>query len=61
METYLTVGQVARIFSVTNYTVRVWLKDGKLQGHKPSGQWRIAKSEVARFANQLYGEKNATD
>jgi excisionase family DNA binding protein len=62
MERFLTVGEVAEIFNVTDYTVRVWLKSGKLNGFKPAGQqWRITQSEVVAFANKQYGESSATN
>jgi excisionase family DNA binding protein len=53
----LTVTQVAGIFQVTKGTVRLWLNDKKLKGTKLNTHWRIRKSEVARFANDLYGDK----
>lgn len=51
----LTVGEVARIFSVEPYTVRTWLKTGKLAGTKLEHSWRIQRSEMIRFANQQHG------
>src|SRR4028118_2250185 len=55
----LTVGQVAKIFNVTAYTVRVWLNQGTLKGVKVGagtmGHWRITRQEVTRFANDKYG------
>lgn len=57
MTTYIKVERVAQIFDVTPYTVRDWLKSGKLKGVKsPGGQWRVTEEEVERFANQEYGE-----
>lgn len=55
---YLTVPEVAKIFAVKNATVTLWLRDGRIEGHKlpDSGRWRILKSEVQRFAQQMYGE-----
>lgn len=55
----MRVSEVAKIFEVADYTVREWLKDGKIEGSKtPGGQWRIARTEVERFANEIYGEKD---
>lgn len=51
----LTVTQVAEIFQVTKGTVRSWLNDDKLKGVKVNTHWRIRQSEVARFANEMYG------
>lgn len=52
----LAVSTVAKIFGVTPYTVRTWLKDGTISGVKlETGQWRIAQSEARRYANTRYG------
>lgn len=58
MTEYLKVERVAQMFDVSQYTVRDWLKTGKLNGIKsPGGQWRVTKEEVERFANQQFGEE----
>ena len=59
MTEYLKVDTVASIFDVTQYTVRDWLKTGKLKGVKsPGGQWRVTRDEVERFAKETYGEES---
>jgi len=56
----LTVATVGRIFSVRGFTVREWIRDGKLKGAvKINNRWRIPESEVKRYANELYGSKDA--
>lgn len=55
-----TVTQVAKVFNVTAYTVRVWLNtDNGLRGTKVGsgnrGTWRISKQEMVRFANDRFG------
>lgn len=51
----MTVEEVATFFSVTKHTVRAeWIKNGQLKATKLNGQWRILKSEVIRFAKELY-------
>lgn len=53
----MTVDEIASIFSVSKYTVREWLRDGKMKGTKiPGGEWRVQHSEMVRFANEKYGE-----
>lgn len=53
----MTVDDIAGIFAVKAYTVREWIKSGKLNGIKlPTGGWRIQHSEMVRFANEKYGE-----
>ena len=62
-EKMLTVSDVAQLFEVTPYTVREWLKAGKLEGAKLvpfGGQWRIPHSAVVAFANKQYGEDSAS-
>lgn len=56
------VGQVAKMFDVTNYTVRHWLNTegptglrGIKIGTGLQGQWRITEQELIRFANIKFG------
>lgn len=57
MTSYVKVEKVAQMFDVSQYTVRDWLKTGKLKGGKsPGGQWRVTEEELERFAQQEYGE-----
>jgi excisionase family DNA binding protein len=47
-----TVAELAKHLQVTEWTVRQWLKAGRLHGYRPGGTkagWRIANSEVSRF------------
>jgi excisionase family DNA binding protein len=51
------VSEIATMFSVKPFTVREWIRSGKLKAVKlPAGsQWRIKESEMERFANTIYG------
>jgi excisionase family DNA binding protein len=49
------VEQVAEMFGVQGYTVRNWIETGKMEAKKIQGRWRIAKSEIVRFANEEHG------
>lgn len=61
-ERMLTVEQVADIFNVTTYTVRSWLKEGRLEGFKLSNKrWRIPYTSMREFANKLHGEVDNGD
>jgi excisionase family DNA binding protein len=51
----MTVDEVAKFFSVTKYTVRMWIKDGELPARKLNNKWRILKSEVVKFAQKNWG------
>lgn len=52
----MTVKEVAEFFSVTQYTVRQWINNGTLKGAKVNDKWRVARSEVIRYAKTLYEE-----
>lgn len=46
----LSVAEVATLLSVTEPTVREWIKEGKLQAHRAGARfWRIRQSEVDRM------------
>jgi excisionase family DNA binding protein len=51
-ERLLTVEEVAERVQASAYTVRKWMRDGKLRGTKLGGDrlgWRVTESEVRRF------------
>ena len=51
-EQFLTVKEVSERLRVNPYTVRRWLREGKLRGRLMGGDrggYRIAASEVSRF------------
>ena len=51
-EEFLTVSEVAEKLKISPYTVRRWLRDGKLKGKLMGGDrggYRIPASEVVRF------------
>lgn len=54
----MTVAEVAAFFEVSNYTIREWLKAGKLQGTKPGKSWRIKRTDVHALAQLEYGDLN---
>lgn len=47
-----TVEEVAERFSVSPYTVRELLREGKLRGFKIRNQWRIPVEELKRFEEE---------
>lgn len=53
----LRVKAVAEFFSVTQYTVREWLKAGDMKGFKINGQWRVLQSERDAYAQRTYGSQ----
>jgi excisionase family DNA binding protein len=49
-EQVLTVNDIARRLKITPYTVRTWLKRGRLVGFRAGPQqWRVTVEEYARF------------
>ena len=57
----LSVADVARQLSVTEPTVREWIKEGKLKAHRAGARfWRIRQSEVDRMLGQQASTKPST-
>jgi excisionase family DNA binding protein len=56
MERYLTVPEVAAQLSVTEETVRRWLRDGRLEGVLLSRKagWRIRPESVEKMLEAMY-------
>lgn len=50
-EIFLTVEEAARRLSVTPWTLREWLKAGKLRGVKVSRHWRVPERALDELAN----------
>ena len=49
---FLTVAEIADRLRVSEFTVRNWLRAGKLKGTRPGGTkagWRIRESDFERF------------
>jgi len=54
----LSVSEVARLLGVTEPTVRVWIKEGKLRAHRAGARfWRIRQSEVDRMLSAQAGDQ----
>ena len=54
-EQFLTVKEVSEQLRVNPYTVRRWLREGKLRGRLMGGDrggYRIASSELRRFMDE---------
>lgn len=56
LEPMYSTGKVASMLDVSPYTVREWIRDGKLKAVKWGGQhWRVPKSSLLDFLNQRHG------
>ena len=54
-ERFLTVSEVAAQLRVSEFTVRNWLRSGRLRGYRPGGTkagWRIRQEDLQRFIEQ---------
>ncbi len=47
---FLTVDEAAKRLKVTPWTLREWLKAGKVRGVKISRQWRISERTLTELA-----------
>lgn len=51
----LTVKEVSELLQISEPTIREWLRDGKIRGHRIGGsskrsyRWRVPRSEVERL------------
>lgn len=50
-----STADVAVMFGVREQQVREWIKEGKMEGHKILGRWRVQHSECVRVANEVHG------
>lgn len=54
----LSVAEVSQLLSVTEPTIREWIKDGKLRAHRAGARfWRIRQSEVDRMLAQQASDR----
>ncbi len=49
-DTFLTVEEAARRLSVSPYTLRQWLKSGKLRGFQLAKRWRVPERALTELA-----------
>lgn len=45
-DNFYTVDEAVQIIGVSEYTIRRWLKSGKLNGKRVGKYWRISKESV---------------
>lgn len=58
-ERSLTVDEVAQSLRVSPWTVRIWLRDGRLRGFRPGGTrigWRIREGALRDFIQRQEAE-----
>lgn len=58
---FFSTKQVADMFGVKPYTVRTWITEGKLRAVKINNQHKVRKSEINRYANEMFGDQEEND
>lgn len=54
-EKYYTLSDIAKFTKLTDRTIRNYLANGTLKGHKVGGQWRFSQEDVkALFSNDKF-------
>lgn len=53
MENIYTVEDAAEQLKVSTFTIREYLKNGKIKGFKIGNSWRIKESELETFIEQM--------
>ncbi len=51
-ERFLTVPEIAERLHVSEWTVREWLRGGRLRGYLPAGRrggWRVKEADLERY------------
>ncbi len=49
IDAFYSIEDVASLFSVSDKTVRRWIKSGELVAHRIGRQWRISKTDLETF------------
>lgn len=50
------INEISRFFDVQPYTVRVWLKAGKMNPIKHGNRWKVRYSDMLEYSRELYGD-----
>jgi excisionase family DNA binding protein len=46
---------IAEAMDVQPYTVREWLRSGKLKGYQVGGQWKVLQSDFVAYLQKEFG------
>jgi predicted site-specific integrase-resolvase len=54
---FRSVRYLAEALGYKEYTIREWLRDGKIKGHKDSetSEWRVLHSDFVAYCQERYG------
>lgn len=50
---YFSVSEVSKMLKISKYTIREWMRDGKIKGTKLSDKvWRVSGEELENFIKE---------
>lgn len=61
MDKVYTPEQVAEMLSITERTILIWLRAGKMRGVKVGRLWRIREQDLEEFLNKNQSELKTKD
>ena len=59
VDTFLTVEEAAKRLAVTPYTLREWLREGKLRGVQVARRWRVPERALFELATATPTKESA--
>lgn len=51
---YYSTAEIAEMFGVQTYTIRLWIKKKKLRAIRVGNKLKVERAELVRFANERY-------
>jgi excisionase family DNA binding protein len=54
-----TLDEVSKALGVTKFTLRKYIKEGKLSAQKVGGRWLISQEAISQFFLKPYSEKKS--
>ena len=58
---YFSVTDVSKLLKISRYTLRLWLREGKIKGTKIGGDtWRISSDDLNEFIEEGKNHANSS-
>lgn len=54
-EKYYSTAEIEKILGISKWTLREWLKAGKIKGTKIGKQWRVSQESLQAFLQEQHG------
>lgn len=51
---FLKPSEVAEKLSVSTFTVKRWLREGRITGYKVQGMWRVYESDLEQMIQKVH-------